>query len=378
MIIHAITELKTPKGVSTTPVERFLRANYDLTAVSSAALRSWIRVTIKRGVEDGQLKSDRFHSLSYHVTEDGKKWYRKAIRKEKTAKAAAEAAEEEEKKEKKAKAKKKKEEKEEKEEKGKKGKRAGKKEKKELEEEEEEEEEEEKPKPKPKPKAKAKAKRAPRKKKEEKKEEDKEEAKEAKEAEPKAKPAKKRKAKEPEVAAEAPAAKKRRVKEKKEEKEVPVNPAAPDITATGVAFNTTDIPVVRDDVMAIIKTVLQDDNNLVGVVANRGASADAAYNLEKLDFINEYDKISSFVAGSFGEGSDWLTYYRMVLDTAQHLPWAMCREKLLILVGDNGTQVLQDPSLQSATGKLERLGVKVFGFHHSQLDLLQTILSSLH
>lgn len=50
---------------------------------------------------------------------------------------------------------------------------------------------------------------------------------------------------------------------------------------------------------------------------------------------------------SFGEGADWLEYYKMVLESAKSLPWAKCKNKTLILVGTHGTEVLGGKNLNN-------------------------------
>eukprot|EP01105_Mastigella_eilhardi_P022149 TRINITY_DN5432_c0_g1_i1.p1 TRINITY_DN5432_c0_g1~~TRINITY_DN5432_c0_g1_i1.p1 ORF type:complete len:464 (+),score=192.10 TRINITY_DN5432_c0_g1_i1:59-1450(+) len=163
-------------------------------------------------------------------------------------------------------------------------------------------------------------------------------------------------------------------KKKAAAKEVSSTVVAPDVTMNGVAFNTTDRPDIRADVKSIIKTLLQDDDVGVGIIANRGVPDAGGYKLEVLDFTDDATKIDSFVEESYGEGSEWLAYYRMVLESAKDLLWAKCKTRTLILVGDHGTDVLQDKSLEALTYKLETMGVRVFGFHHSQLELLQQLI----
>lgn len=48
-----------------------------------------------------------------------------------------------------------------------------------------------------------------------------------------------------------------------------VGKIAPDVTTTGVVFNTTDLSEVRLDVKTIIDALLTDDQVKVGVIANR-------------------------------------------------------------------------------------------------------------
>jgi len=151
----------------------------------------------------------------------------------------------------------------------------------------------------------------------------------------------------------------------------------PDVTSSGVAFNTTDIIEVRIDIKAVIEKLLTDDNIRVSIIANRGWK-DTKYNLETLEFSDDPKEISAFVEHSFGEGSDWLKYYKQVLEEALNLSWANHKLKTLILIGNEGIDSVRDPSLQAEVGKLSTLGVKVFAFHHSQLFLLQEVLSELN
>eukprot|EP00727_Mastigamoeba_balamuthi_P014268 m51a1_g9464 hypothetical protein (503) ;mRNA; r:530374-541133 len=368
-------------------IERSIRDNYGLGDVTDATLRRWVRLTVQRGLESGDLKAAVGHSGSFRATDKGVKFLKKASSSaDSDSKPKATPKKSKAKSETKAKAKEGEESKT-----AKKTKKAAASKKKSKTDEETKKAASKKKKAPAKSKrardsddadekepARKKAKKAPAKKATSKKAK----APAKKKAAPKKakSPAKQQKAAEdkapeaPEAAAAAEAP-----QEAHADKVMPAEPeVAPDIQLTGVAFNTTDIPAVRDDVRSIIKTLLQDDNTVVGVIANRGAGADVPYVLEKLDFTNEPDKITAFVEGSYGEGSDWLAYYRMVLESAAHLPWANCRSKTLVLVGDNGTEVLRDPSLQMATGKLETLGVKVYGFHHSQLEILQALLTDLH
>jgi len=150
-----------------------------------------------------------------------------------------------------------------------------------------------------------------------------------------------------------------------------------DVTTSGVLFNTTDIIEVRADIKAIIEKLLTDDNIRVGIVANRGWK-DTQYNLEVLDFSDDPKEISGFVENSFGEGSDWLKYYKQVLQQALEVSWANNKLKLLILIGNEGIDSIRDASLQTEVGKLSTLGVKVFAFHHSQLFLLEEVLKDLN
>lgn len=347
MMLAAIKELKSPTGSSLKAIEGYVTANYDLGgAMTVAALRAWLRITARRGVSDGYLRHDDHHPNSFRATEAG----RVLLKKNKTTTKKL-------KKPKKKKAAKKEDEAPAPAAAGGRPKRVIKKKKFESDDEEEYSADEE---------VAVKRKMPARKKKEKKKKEKEGEGtKDEKKAE--AAP-KKKKPRKPAAAAAAGV-------EKKVVADVPV---AADIVLTGVAFNTTDIPQVREDVKSIIKTLLQDDNTTIGIVANRGAGEGGAYKLETLDFRTKFDQISAFIEGSFGEGSDWLGYYRMVLESAAALPWAKCRGKYLILVGNDGLSCLRDPSLQAITGRLETLGVRVFGFHHSQLDLLQATLHDLH
>jgi len=163
-----------------------------------------------------------------------------------------------------------------------------------------------------------------------------------------------------------------------EEKEIEdVGNIAPDVTTTGVVFNTTDLSEVRLDVKTIIDALLTDDQVKVGVVANRGWK-DTKYNLELLDFSDDSKILDEFVANSYGEGSQWLEYYREVLQQALNLSWANHKTKVLVLIGNEGIGAVSGVGLQAEVGRLSTLGVKVFAFHHSQLDLLKTVLKDLN
>jgi len=329
MVLTAITELKNPNGSSIPAILGFVRANYDVSGLPERSLRTWLRTTVHRGIASGHLKTDRGHRNSYHATPEGRSLLEKKMMTPASSSPSAVVKKKREKKqvvEEVAAAKKKK------------TTTTTKRKTKDL----------------PDAKKPAAAKRA---------------KPAADVAEKKKPPRKKEKAAAPPPPAAAPV------------KEIKEGPAvAADVMLTGVAFNTTDIPEVRADVGSIIKTLLQDDNTAVGIVANRGMSGEPGqpYKLETLDFTTEREKINAFIEGSYGEGSDWLEYYRAVLTSALNLPWAQCRKKYLFLVGNNGTSVLTDRSLQDVTGRLEMLGVRVFGFHHSQLDLLQALISDLH
>mmetsp|Transcript_29734 Transcript_29734/g.41849 ORF Transcript_29734/g.41849 Transcript_29734/m.41849 type:complete len:421 (-) Transcript_29734:26-1288(-) len=172
--------------------------------------------------------------------------------------------------------------------------------------------------------------------------------------------------------------KKRTPKKKpaEKDKEVVVADVLPDVTTTGIVFNTTDLPEVRADIKQTIDSLLTDDNVRVGIVANRGWK-DAAYNLELLEFTEDAKKIQDFVENSFGEGRDWLAYYKQVLQECVNFGWGVNKTKTLILIGDEGVNAVRDPSLQTEIGKLTQLGVRVFAFHHSQLFLLPSVLANL-
>jgi len=148
----------------------------------------------------------------------------------------------------------------------------------------------------------------------------------------------------------------------------------PNITTTGVVFNTTDLPEVRLDVKSTIGSLLTDDEVRVGIIANRGWK-NSKYNLEILDFDDNENKINEFVENSFGEGSAWLDYYREVLTTALTFSWGTNRKKVLILIGNEGLSAAT--ALPAEVGKLAAIGVKVFAFHHTQLELLQSVLKDL-
>jgi len=144
-----------------------------------------------------------------------------------------------------------------------------------------------------------------------------------------------------------------------------------------IAFNTTDLPHVRDELKRTIEGLFADDKIRIAVISNRGWKENAQYNLEVVDFSDDSKQICEVVQNAHGEGSDWLTYYRQVLQCAPNLTWGSSKSKYLILIGDQGVDAVRDASMQQEVQKLQVIGVKVFAFHHSQLFLLQSIMEEL-
>jgi len=87
-------------------------------------------------------------------------------------------------------------------------------------------------------------------------------------------------------------------------------------------------------------------------------------------------EIEDFVENSYGEGADWLQYYKLVLQKALDLSWGLHKTRALVLIGE-GNDALCDKSLEQDVAKLQLLGVKVFGLHHSQLEDLDVVLTAL-
>jgi len=162
------------------------------------------------------------------------------------------------------------------------------------------------------------------------------------------------------------------------EKKVILEKILPNITTSGVMFNTTDVPEIRKELKTTIEALLTDDNVRVAILANRGYKENSQYNLEALDFCDDAKKVLDAVENSHGEGSDWLAYYRQILQEGLNFSWANHRNRLMILIGDEGVNAVRDNSLQNDIGKLATLGVKVYAFHFSQLFLLEELLAQLN
>jgi len=364
MISTAIRTLRKKEGSSLVAIENFIQGNYDV-PLTPSRFRLQVRLGIRRAVENGTIERNRG---SYVIASGIAKKPSKQANKEEASSSSSDdlpeeqPVKEEPKKKRVARSKspKKKEssESEEEEEVAPKKTARGKK----KEEDTNGKEEVEKGKEKEKPKQKRAA--GKRKKDDEESGEDK---KEAKKQSPKKQSPKKQTPK-----------KQKGAQEEVQDKTVEVQEnVLPNIVTSGVAFNTTDMIQVRNDVKGAIEKILTDDNVRVGIIANRGWK-DTKYNLETLDFSDDPKEITKFVEGSFGEGSDWLAYYKQVLDEALNLSWADNRAKMLILIGDEGIKAVTNQLLQASVGKLATLGVKVYAFHHTQLFLLEEVLNELN
>jgi len=328
MISQAIVNLRRKEGSSLVAIENYILDNFDID-LSAEVFRRQLKLGLKRATEGGALMRNKG---SYLIGDGNPPEKKKAPKKEEKKEENNEEEEEEK-------------------------------------EEEEEDEESLKKIPKIKP--------APKKK--EKEEESKEKAPSKKRgASPKKKESKRAKTQKKE--GEEKPSRKSPAKRKKgnvADKEIIVKDVLPNVTTSGVLFNTTDIVEVRMDIKAAIEKLLTDDNIRVGIIANRGWK-ETQYNLEVLDFSDDPKEIARFVENSFGEGFEWLKYYKQVLEKALDLSWANHKLKTLILIGNEGIDSVRDVSLQAEVGKLATLGVKVFAFHHSQLFLLEEVLSELN
>jgi len=375
MISEAILEDAKRDGTSLILIQRYITENYKLEL--DGHVKSFIRLALRRGVENGDFLQVKH---SYRLPSEA----RKLLRRRRPRKAHHKEGEKEreksprrERKEKKEK-KEKEEEKEEEKPKKRKAKEPAKEKKGDA-------EKEEKPK-KRKAEEHAKEKKAdsdeeekPKRKRAQKAKPEEEKKKKIEEEEPKKKRARKAKEGEEEKPkAKKPRAPKRGKKEAVVDKEIAIPEVLPHVVTSGVAFNTTDIPEVRMELKNTIESLMADDNIRVSIIANRGWKEHAQYNLEVIDFTDDSKAASDAVESAHGEGADWLSYYRQVLESALTLSWANHRNKVLILIGDQGVDAVRDASLQNQVGRLNTLGVKVYAFHHSQLVILQGVLSDLN
>jgi len=154
-----------------------------------------------------------------------------------------------------------------------------------------------------------------------------------------------------------------------------------------IAFNTTDLPEVRQSLVEIVKSLLQNPvcDISVGLISNSGVKADSNINLHNQPFSKNVDEISKIITDSFGEGKNWEQYYRLVLEKAATFKWTPKppNQSFLILVGSNDsveqltTYLHQHHDFNNSIGRLNTSGVGVFAFNHEQLDLLAQVVSNL-
>jgi len=155
-----------------------------------------------------------------------------------------------------------------------------------------------------------------------------------------------------------------------------------------IAFNTTDLPEVRQSLVEIVKSLLQNPvcEISVGLISNSGVKGDNNPNLHNLPFSKNFDEISKIITDSFGEGKNWEQYYRLVLEKASTFKWTpklANNQSFLILVGSNDsvdaltTYLHQHNDFNNLIGRLNMSGVGVFAFNHEQLDLLAEVVSNL-
>jgi len=147
----------------------------------------------------------------------------------------------------------------------------------------------------------------------------------------------------------------------------------------GVVFNTTDITEVRTSLQDIVNDLLKSGKISIAIIANRGITTAGKYNLETLDFTTDAKAITGFVENAYGEGPEWIMYYKQVLEIAlTSLTWSKVRNRSLILIGDHGVGTVSGNNVRDEVGKLNSSSVNVYAFHHSQLFLLNEILATLH
>ncbi|KAL6076107.1 hypothetical protein QOT17_003015 [Balamuthia mandrillaris] len=168
-------------------------------------------------------------------------------------------------------------------------------------------------------------------------------------------------------------------------------------TKYAVVFNTTDMRDVTQAIANAIQNLLNKEqggssssassaassslaNQLkVGLIANRGWNHDATYRLECLNFSNDATELCRFTENAHGEGSDWLMYYRQVLNTAKDsFTWGCAQKKYLILIGNRGIGVVNGDALHEPLRALVAKGVEVWAFHFTQLNLLGDLLETMH
>jgi len=124
---------------------------------------------------------------------------------------------------------------------------------------------------------------------------------------------------------------------------------------------------------------VKSSNVSIAIIANRGMTPEGKYNLETLDFSTDARTLTGFVENAYGEGPDWIVYYKQVLEAAiTGLTWRRVSNRNLILIGDEGVGTVSGNNVRTEVGKLNSSSVNVYAFHHSQLFLLKEILATLH